>query len=101
MIIGDIANLIKNGFSHDEIMDILRGKAPESGTPSAEPVAENKMEVDPAIEELKQEYAALKERYATLENRINTDAVKASENEPPVPEAPSMEKIMEDIIKNQ
>ena len=105
MIISDIANLLKNGFTHDEIMEIQRGaKAPESGI-TAEEQPDNKPDqvtmqsASSEFETLRQQNAELLARLNKMEERMNTKAVQESTNAAPVPETPDLKKVMESLIK--
>ena len=97
MIISDIATLLKNGFSHDEIMEISRGTAaPTGGTPEQQPDPVDHIVPDELIAALD----AANAKIAELENRINSAAVQASENPAPEPERqPSIKEITESLIK--
>lgn len=106
MLITDIVTLIKNGFTHDEIMEISRGTtAPVGGTPEQTPAPVEHIQQPEQIEQPEQTPApaagafdALNDRLAALESRINTAAVAASEQPEQTP-APTLTQIMESYIK--
>lgn len=109
MILSDVAQMLKNGFTHDEILEIFRGKTePVGGTPVQDNTAvidtdNNSQPVtviqDETIKQLQRENSELLERMKLLESRMNVSAVQASEGDPITPAEPDLKEIMESLIK--
>ena len=101
MIFNDVSQMLKNGFTHDEILEIFRGKTiTENGNPG-EGATVNKAtnaNADTQYDDLKREHDALLERFKELESRVNTAAVNSSEGKPIVEEEPDIVKVMESLV---
>lgn len=104
MLISDIVTLIKNGFTHDEIMEISRGTAaPVGGTPEQTTAPVENSQHPEQIEQPEQTPApgvfdVLNDRLTALEIRVNSTAVANSE-QPEQQPAPTMTQIMESYLK--